>query len=75
LAKRIKIDQDLCSGYALCLDAAPAVFDINEHDVAFVIDPAQGIEQHQEAIERAIKLCPLSAISFEDDEQAKTTNR
>jgi len=63
---RITIDRELCSGYANCLDAAPTVFDVDEHDIAVVIAPSGEIEMQRAAIERAAKLCPLSAIALEE---------
>ena len=37
MAIRIVIDRELCSGYANCLDAAPEVFDVDDHDIAVVV--------------------------------------
>ena len=61
---KIEVDRDLCSGYANCLDAAPEVFDVDEKDIAVVVAPAEDLERHRAAIERAVKLCPLNAITM-----------
>ena len=63
---RVCIDRDLCSGYANCLDAAPDVFDLDEHDVAIVAADASQIAMHRAACERAVKLCPVGAITIEE---------
>ena len=66
MAIRIVIDRELCSGYANCLDAAPEVFDMDDHDIAVVIASDDALEGQRAAIERAVKLCPLSAITIEE---------
>lgn len=65
---KIEIDRDLCSGYANCLDAAPEVFDVDDKDIAIVIARAADLEAHRTAIERAVKLCPLNAITVVDED-------
>ena len=34
---RVVVDRDACSGYANCLDAAPEIFDVDDHDLVTVI--------------------------------------
>ena len=65
---KIMVDRDLCSGYALCLDAAPEIFDVDDRDIAVVIGTPEQIEAQREAVERAVKLCPLSAITLEESD-------
>ncbi|MBT6276787.1 MAG: ferredoxin [Chromatiales bacterium] len=61
----IKIDRGLCSGYALCIDAAPEVFDMDENDVAVVVMAEEALEGQRDAIECAAKLCPRKAITID----------
>ena len=67
MAIRIVIDRELCAGYANCLDAAPEVFDVDGEDVAVVVAAPDTLPAHREAIERAVKLCPINAIALEED--------
>ena len=36
---RIVVDRELCFGFGDCVDTAPAVFALDEHNVATVLDP------------------------------------
>jgi len=68
---RVFVDRDLCSGYANCLDAAPEVFDLDERDVAFVAADVDVLSAHRAAIERAVKVCPVGAITIEVESNAE----
>ena len=36
---RIEVDRELCFGFGDCVDTAPKVFALDEHNVAVVVDP------------------------------------
>lgn len=62
-SRRVRVDPELCEAHALCVELAPAVFDLGG-DVAECDespDPA-----HDEAIDAAIAACPRQAISWVD---------
>jgi ferredoxin len=63
---RISVDYDLCESNALCMDAAPEVFEVREDDLLHV-----KIEAPDEAlrlkIKQAARACPKQAITMLDD--------
>ena len=67
---RVSVDRDLCAGYANCLDAAPEVFALDEQDIALVTADADALAGQRAAIERAVKLCPVGAITIEVEPDA-----
>ena len=62
---KVKIDYDLCEANALCMDACPEVFRLNDDDELIIL-----IEEPDEtlrvAVEDAAQLCPRLAITIED---------
>jgi ferredoxin len=56
---RIEVDRELCFGFGDCVDTAPAVFVLDEHDKATVIDPDGAT---LELITEASQNCPVDAI-------------
>ena len=63
---RIRIDEDLCEGNALCQKAAPAVFTVGDDDRAhLLVDPPP--EGTRAEIELAVRRCPRQALSIVED--------
>ena len=63
---RVVVDYDLCEGNARCVQAAPAVFDIDDKDQLHVLIERPS-EQQRKAVETAVGLCPRQAISIAED--------
>ena len=66
---KVKIDLDLCQGHAVCIDEAPAVFELMESDMGYPNShlKVQDISDDQkEKIQCAVKYCPNRAISIEE---------
>jgi ferredoxin len=61
----VVVDFDLCESNALCMQAAPAVFEVRDDDLLYVLDEHPG-EDQRAAVEEAVRLCPKRAISVED---------
>ncbi|MDH3680910.1 MAG: ferredoxin [Acidimicrobiia bacterium] len=62
---RVEVLRDRCAGYANCVDTAPDVFDLDEHDIAVV--GAEDYPQDQRGVlERAVRRCPPKAIVVTD---------
>lgn len=60
---KVVVDADKCEGHAKCEKTAPAIFRV-EGDLSIVLVdevPAGEVEN----VERAIRLCPRQAISWE----------
>ena len=62
---RVVVDYDLCEGNARCVQAAPAVFDIDDKDQLHVLTE-QPSEAQRKAVETAVALCPRQAIRIEE---------
>ena len=62
---RIEVDRELCFGFGDCVDTAPRVFALDEHNVAMVVD-ANGASL--DLIVEAAQNCPVDAITITDAE-------
>ena len=70
----VKVDGKLCIAAASCVNVAPKFFDLDEDNVAFLIDPASGEARNSitfeatpeelAALKEAVENCPTSAISL-----------
>ena len=61
---RIEIDRSLCSGYGLCIDAAPELLELGPDGVAVVrvdVTEATGVLD-------ATRACPMAAIAVLKEE-------
>ncbi len=61
---RIVVDRRKCTGEAICVGIAPEVFDLDDEQIAIVINP-EGSDQN--TIIEAAQSCPQDAISVLDD--------
>ncbi|MGH8977604.1 MAG: ferredoxin [Acidimicrobiia bacterium] len=63
---RVVVDFDRCESNALCMAAAPEVFEVRDDDFLYVLD-----EQPPEALRdkclEAARVCPKQAISIVDE--------
>ncbi len=60
---KIVIDYDLCEANALCMEAAPEVFRVEEDDTLTVIIEEPG-EELRAKVDEAARICPRQAISL-----------
>lgn len=60
----IKIDRNLCSGFAECVGLAPDVFAQDKDKISVVIDP-EGADD--EDVLDAARGCPVDAITLIDE--------
>jgi ferredoxin len=63
---RIVVDYDLCESNALCMKAAPEVFEVRDDDVLYVLDETPD-ESIRAKVEEAVRVCPKQAITILDD--------
>lgn len=63
MAKIPEVDQTLCISCGLCPEIAPHTFELDENDLAQVIDPEGDPE---DVIQEAIDSCPVEAISWQE---------
>jgi ferredoxin len=64
MAKKLVIDQEICTSCGVCVDLCPGVFQLNEDELAVVIDPTGASE---EEIQEAIDQCPVVCIAWEEE--------
>ncbi len=62
---RVVVDFDLCESNALCMAAAPEVFEVRDDDLLYVLDENPPAEL-RDKVEAAVRTCPKHAISIED---------
>jgi ferredoxin len=63
---RVVIDTAICEGHALCVVAAPSVFELGEDDRAIVMD-VELTDDVLVLVEDAIVRCPVQAISLQSN--------
>lgn len=62
---RVVVDFDLCESNALCMRAAPEVFEVRDDDLLYVLED-EPHESLREKVEAAARSCPKTAISIQD---------
>lgn len=63
---RIVVDFDLCESNALCMAAAPEVFEVRDDDFLYVLNETPG-EELRAKLEESVQRCPKQAISIAED--------
>jgi len=61
---RVVVDYDLCESNALCMAAAPEVFEVRDDDFLYVLQD-EPPEAQRAAVEEAVRRCPKQAITIE----------
>jgi ferredoxin len=61
---RIVVDYDLCESNALCMAAAPEVFEVRDDDFLYVLQE-EPPEELRAKVEEAARRCPKQAITIE----------
>ena len=61
---KVVVDYDLCEANALCMDACPEVFRVEEDDTLTVLLETPG-DDLRAKVEEAARLCPRQAITVE----------
>ena len=60
---RVRVERELCIGAAECVRLAPAVFRLDEDEIAFVVDADAGTWKE---LAEAEGRCPAGAIFLDD---------
>ena len=61
---RVLVDYDLCESNALCMAAAPEVFEVRDDDFLYVLQD-EPPEELRGKVEEAVRRCPKQAIAIE----------
>jgi ferredoxin len=62
---RVVVDFDKCKSNALCMAAAPEVFEVRDDNFLYVLQEEPG-EELRAKVEEAVRVCPQQAISLAD---------
>jgi ferredoxin len=62
---RVVVDWESCESNALCMAAAPEVFEVRDDDLLYVLDEEPG-EELRAKVEQAVRSCPKAALSIVD---------
>jgi ferredoxin len=65
LLMRVVVDFTLCESNALCMAAAPEVFEVRDDDLLYVLKENPP-EELRRKVEAAARVCPKQAIRIED---------
>jgi ferredoxin len=61
---KVHVDMNLCQSHGECVFAAPDVFELGDDDVLKWKEDVD--ESQRAAVEEAVNVCPMMAISIED---------
>jgi ferredoxin len=62
---RVVVDYDLCESNALCMAAAPEVFEVRDDDYLYLLQENPP-EELRPKVEEAVQRCPKQALKIED---------
>jgi ferredoxin len=60
---KVVVDFDKCKSNAVCMAAAPEVFEVRDDNFLYVLQEEPG-EELREQVEEAVRTCPTGAISL-----------
>jgi ferredoxin len=63
---RVVVDFDRCESNALCMAAAPEVFEVRDDDFLYVLDETPPESLREKCVEAA-RVCPKQAITIVDE--------
>lgn len=63
---KIRVNWDLCEANALCMQAAPELFKVDDEDMLHVLHEGDVPEALRGTLERAVRTCPRAALSIDE---------
>lgn len=66
MSYKVVVDFDLCESNALCMAAAPEVFEVRDDDFLYVLDETPP-DALRPKVEEAARRCPKTAITVVDE--------
>ena len=58
------VDYERCQSNALCMSAAPEIFEVRDDGYLYILNENPG-EELRVKVEEAVRLCPTQAITLE----------
>lgn len=65
MTMKVIVDYDLCESNAVCMEAAPEVFEVRDDDFLYLFTETPPEDQREKVL-AAIDRCPKQAIKLED---------
>ncbi len=62
---KVVVNFDVCESNALCMEAAPEVFEVRDDDFLYIL-MEEPPEELRSTVEEAVRRCPKQAISLQD---------
>jgi ferredoxin len=62
---KVQVDFDKCKSNAVCMRAAPEVFEVRDDGFLYILQEEPKSEQHK-AVRAAAKGCPTGAITLDE---------
>jgi ferredoxin len=63
---RVVVDFDSCESNAICMQAAPEVFEVRDDDFLYILNETPGEELRAKVVD-AVQRCPKQAITIAED--------
>ena len=63
---KVRIDNDLCAGFGICVGIAPEMFELHDDGYATVL-LREVPPDLEDLVRRAVSQCPAQAISLSED--------
>jgi ferredoxin len=63
---KVRIDNDLCAGFGICVGIAPEMFELHDDGYATVL-LGEVPPDLEDLVRRAVSQCPAQAISLSED--------
>ena len=63
---KVIVDWDVCESNALCMGAAPEVFEVRDDDNLYLLIEGEIPEELRDKVRKAADLCPKQAIRLEE---------
>jgi ferredoxin len=61
---KVNVDMNLCQSHGECVTVAPDIFQLGDDDVLAWQEDVS--EDRREAVEEAVNVCPMMAISIDE---------
>jgi ferredoxin len=63
---RVEVDWDACESNALCMAAAPEVFEVRDDDFLYLLIEGDIPDELRAKVEEAVRVCPKQALKLVD---------
>jgi ferredoxin len=63
---RVEVNWDACESNALCMAAAPEVFEVRDDDFLYLLIEGDIPEELRAKVEEAVRVCPKQALKLID---------